>query len=196
MGAEGRSSRGGRRQHGIHTKCGAAGKRLFITGIPTSGKSYLAEKLAETVGGIVIYLDDLRENLSQDEKYRAWVNFYLDQDEKTYLTSTSSDDQWENLKKQSEAIWPAIFECVNILPHLARRDLNFPGVVLVGKTLEETLRRNKEDPRWGKTEELQELEANMFFMVERPRYKAEGEKYGYPVFESADEAYDAILKTL
>lgn len=187
------------------------GKRLFITGIPTSGKSYLAKKLAEAVGGIALSLDDLRENLSQEEAYRSVVNFYLDQDEKTYLTETSPDDQWKHLVFQSEALWPAfleeieryvdeektvIFECVNMLPHLAFRDLYFPGVVLIGNTPEETLARTKESVRWGDTEELQKLEAKTFFLVERPRYKAEGEKYGYPIFESADEAFDATIDLL
>jgi predicted kinase len=36
------------------------GKRLFITGIPTSGKSYLAKILAEKVGGIAVIFDDFR----------------------------------------------------------------------------------------------------------------------------------------
>gem|GEM_PF-4639473 len=31
-----------------------AGKRLFISGIPTSGKSYLAKRLADEVHGVAI----------------------------------------------------------------------------------------------------------------------------------------------
>lgn len=184
------------------------GKRIFITGIPTSGKSYLAKQVADKVGGIAVLFDDFRENLAKNDQYRKWTNFYLDVDEKEYLTKTNHKKQWENLVAQSEGLWPAflqeiekyknetkpvIFECVNILPHIAKRDLDFNGVVLIGKSYEEILERNKQSPRWGNTIELQELEAKAFFEVERPYYKAEAEKYGYPVFESADEAFSKII---
>lgn len=187
------------------------GKRLFITGISTSGKSYLAKRLADKVGGVCVLLDDLRENLATDENYKKWTNFYLDRDEESYLTNTSPDEQWNNLVTQSEGLWPAfidemekysneekpvIFECVNILPHLAKRDLDFSGMVLIGSSFELTLERNLKDPRWGNTKELQELEAKTFFFVERPKYKTEAEKYGYPVFEKAEEAFEYCLKLL
>ncbi len=180
------------------------GKRLFITGIPTSGKSYLARQLAEKVGGIAVLLDDFRESLAENDQYKKWTNFYLDMDEKEYLTTTNPLKQWENLVVQSEGLWPAflekineykdeekpvIFECVNILPHIAKKDLDFPGIVLIGKSYEEILQRNIQDPRWGETLELQELESKTFFEIERPQYKAEAEKYGYPVFEDYDLAF-------
>lgn len=185
--------------------------RLFITGIPTSGKSYLARKLAKETGGIAVILDDFREKLATDERYRRWTNFYLDQDEKKYFSTTTPDEQWNNLVMQSEGLWPAlaekiaeyeneskpvIFECVNILPHIAKKHLNFPGVVLTGSSYEEVLERNMAEPRWGSASELQELEAKAFFYNERPRYKAEAEKYGYPVFEKADDAIEAALQFL
>lgn len=180
------------------------GKRLFITGIPTSGKSYLARQLAEKVGGIAVLFDDFRENLAENDQYKKWTNFYLDVDEKEYLTKTSPETQWENLVAQSEGLWsaflekideyadeekPVIFECVNMLPHIAKKDLDFPGIVLIGKSYEEILQRNIQDPRWGETLELQELEAKTFFEIERPQYKAEAEKYGYAVFEDYDLAF-------
>ena len=187
------------------------GKRLFITGIPTAGKSYLAKRLAEEVGGVAVCLDDFREGLVEDEKYRKWVNFYLDQDEKSYLTESSPDVQWNNLVRQSEALWPVfiekmfsyaeeqrpvIFECVNILPHLARRDLDFPGIVLLGSSYEEVLKRNVEDPRWGNTRDLQELEAKTFWEIERPRYKTEAERCRYPTYRSPEEAYTSGIQML
>jgi len=89
-----------------------------------------------------------------------------------------------------------VFECVNMLPHLIKRDLSFDGVVLIGSSLEETLERNKKDPRWGNTPELQELEANTFFNIERPHYKEEALEYGYPIFERADDAVEYCLKIL
>lgn len=187
------------------------GKRLFITGIPTSGKSYLAKLLAEKVGGIAVLLDDLCERLASDRRYTEWVNFYWHLDEKVYLTETSPEQQWTNLVRQSEGLWPAflkeiekyenetkpvIFECVNMLPHLARKDLEFPGIVLIGSSYEEVLERNMADARWGDTHELQELEAKTFFDIERPRYKMEADKYGYKSFERADDAVLYCLNLL
>lgn len=185
--------------------------RLFITGIPTAGKSFLAKKLAAEVGGICVSVDDVREGLVEDERYKKWVNFYLDKNEFEYYSKSTPDELWADLVAQCEGLWPAtlqkiseyeneerpvIFEGVNILPHLANRDLKIPGVVVIGKTLEEIFERNKKDPRWGETEELQKMEAEAFFNCERPHYKDEAEKYGYPVFESADDAWETVLSML
>ncbi len=187
------------------------GPRLFITGIPTAGKSHLASALAQKTGGIVVSLDNIRKDLATDPKYKEWVTFYLDRDEKEYFSNTSAEKRWRDLVLQCEAIWPAmlktidsytdekrpvIFECVNLLPHLANRDLDFPGICLVGSSLEETLKRNMKSPRWGKTVELQELEAKHFFLVERPRYEKEALQYGYPIFKTAEEAMETSLSCL
>lgn len=187
------------------------GKRLFITGIPTSGKSHLAKMIAKEVDGVAVLLDDLRKELSLDDRYKKCVEFYLDQDEEAYLASTSPEQMWKNLVAQSEALWPAfleridsyadeeapvIFECVNLLPHLAHRDLSFSGVCLIGLSYEETLLRNKKSPRWSHDPRLQEMEAKMFFYVERPHYKEEAEKYGYPVFDNFEDALKNSLKLL
>jgi 2-phosphoglycerate kinase len=187
------------------------GKRLFITGIPTAGKSHLAQMIVSKIGGIHIDIDDIREEIAQDLKYKKWANFYLNQDEKTYYMTTTHDQQWQNLVRQSEGMWPAIlekiqnyaneikpviFEGVNILPHLAKKDLPFPGIAIMGKSFEEVFKRNKEEPRWGKTEKLQKLEAEAFFYGERPHYKAEAEKYGYPIFETANSAFEQAVKLI
>ena len=187
------------------------GKRLFITGIPTSGKSYLAKAISEKTGVFVVHLDNLRESIATDEHYTKWTNFYLDKNEKEYLTTTSPEDQWKNLVLQSEGLWPAfmkeikkyeheqkpvVFECVNILPHLAHQYLDFPGIVLIGESFEKILERNIKDPRWSNTVELQKLEAKTFFEIERPCYKAEAERYNYPVFEKTDDALGTALKLL
>jgi len=185
--------------------------KLFITGIPTAGKSYLAKKLAEVADGVAVNMDDYRESLISDKRYQAWVNFYRNQNEEEYLKTTSPDKMWEDLVAQSEALWPAflkkiaeyenveqpiIFECVNLLPHLAKRDLPFPGIALIGKSYEEVLERNKMDPRWGKDPKIQELESKIFFEVERPRYESEAKKYGYPIFKTADKAFEPALKLI
>jgi adenylate kinase len=184
---------------------------LLITGIPASGKSYLAKKLAEETGAIVVHLDDVRQELSKDPKYTDAVNFYLNQDEEKYYTETTDEQRWQDLVNQSETLWPAfakeinkykdsekpvIFECVNLLPHIVKANSDLPLVVLIGDGYENILKRNKKDPRWGNTEYLQELEAKNFFYTERPKYKSEAEKYNYPVFETADEAFEYCLELL
>lgn len=185
--------------------------RLFITGIPTGGKSYLAKKLAKEVGGIHVQFDRIRDRYWDDSHYGKWTSFYWSQDERTYYTTTSAEKQWDNLVQQSEHLWPlfieeverlkdehrpVIFEGVSIMPHLAARDLSFAGICLIGDSLAMTRERLDERPRWGKTDELKDFEASSFFMIERPRYMADAKKHGYPVFETADSAYETALRFL
>ena len=185
------------------------GKRLLITGIPRAGKTTLAKKLAEAIGGIYISIDDIRKELKSDPKYTDAVNFYRNQDKKTYYMQTSYDQQWKNLVTQSEKLWdgilqkinsfsgeekPIIFEGVNLLPHLIYKDLDFPVIVKIGATFQEILERNEREPRWGSTE--LELQSEAFFLGERPHYKAEAKKYSYPVFETSDEAFKKAFKIL
>lgn len=187
------------------------GPRLFITGIPTSGKTRLARQLAKRTGGIAIHFDEMRRELAQSKEHVRWVNFYLDQDEKKYLIETAPEKQWENLVAQSENFWPVlrekidgfaderravIFECVNLLPSLASKDFNFPGIVLLGSSFEKTFERNKRNPRWGGTENLQRLEAETFFTVERPRYKEDGDRHGWRTFTSIEEAIGHCLSAI
>ena len=184
---------------------------VFISGIPASGKSFLAKKIAVKTTAFHLDIDTLREELTKDPKLAPWVNFYWDLDEKKYLTETPCEELWLNLVKQSEAFWPvivkkiqeirntyqsAIFETVNILPHLAARDLDFPGIFLLGESLEQIIERNKMNPRWGKTEELQRLEAEVYFNCERVTYKREAEKYGFKTFANSEEAESELIRLL
>jgi len=186
-------------------------KYIFISGTPASGKSYLANKIANHLGVQHVSTDDWREEMRKNPELKKWVDFFWDQDEAEYWRITNCDQQWENLKNQSEALWPtilakvkeiqkpgkgAIFEGVNILPHLARIDLDFEGIILLGESFKKILDRNKKDPRWGKTEELQIQEAKVFWGCERPKYKQEAEKYGYKVFSDAGQAEAELLKLL
>ena len=186
-------------------------KYTFISGIPASGKSYLAAKVAKAVGVQHISIDDWREDMSKDPALKKWVDFFWSKDEDEYWRTTSCDQQWENLKNQSESLWPAIlmkikkiqksddgaiFEGVNILPHLARRDFDFEGVVLLGESFEKILERNKQDPRWGKTEALQIQEAKAFWDCERSKYEQEAEKYGFKVFTDPILAEKKLLEFL
>ncbi len=181
---------------------------VFISGIPASGKSYLATKLAKKTGAFHLNIDHLREEMSKDPKLEYWVNFYWDLDEKKYYEEKSCNDLWKNLVDQSEAFWPfilerihkimqfypkAIFEAVNILPHLAKQGLEFSGVFLLGESEEIIYERNKKSPRWGLTEELQKIEANKFFNCEGKKYKEEAEKFGYKTFRNADDAERYLL---
>jgi dephospho-CoA kinase len=206
-----------------------ANPKIFITGIPTAGKSYLARKLLNATGGYCLETDNLYEELGRDPRFEEWARFFEDNDEHAYYTENDPKRQWAILSEMHEKLWPGVlerirayeagdiptksklagflrkpfsqkrllvFEGINILPHLARKDLDFPGVVLVGKSYEEVLTRNRERPRWGKTEEMIQMGANAFWSVERPRYIAEAQSCGYKIFEDADEAYEEALKML
>lgn len=183
----------------------------FVSGIPASGKSYLAAKIAMTTGILHIEIDEWREEMKSDPELRKWVDFFWNQDEEEYWRVTSCDQQWDNLRGQSEALWPtilkrieeirksgkhAIFEGVNILPHLAYRDLDFKGIILLGESFEFILERNKKDPRWGKSEELQIKEAEAFWNCERLKYKQEAEKYGFRTFTDPILAEQELLTIL
>jgi len=184
---------------------------VFIGGIPASGKSHLAKEISEEIGAFYFSTDNLREEFSKDPQLEKWVNFYWNLDEKDYYTNIPCENQWKNLVNQSEALWPktlerikqvmqthaaAIFEGVNILPHLAKKDLDFSGVFLLGESVEQIFGRNKQNPRWGRTEELQKMEAEAFFNCEGKMYKQEAEKYGYKTFRSSEEAKAEVLRLL
>lgn len=182
--------------------------RIFITGIPTAGKSHLGRMLAAATEGVHVSIDKMRDAPSQTAEFYKWTNFYLDQDEYSYYSRNDYDVEWQNLVRQSEGIWPGIlaqmhayddeprpviFEGVNILPHLARRDLSMPGIAIVGRSYEDVVERLALEARWGRTQELQAMEADAFWNGERPRYIAEAEKYGYTVYETADEAFGKVM---
>jgi hypothetical protein len=188
-----------------------AGKRLFITGIPTAGKSYLAKLLAEQTGAITVFFDKVLDGYMKDPHYEPWINFYWNQDERTYLTQTSPEDQRHYLMQQAECFWPlfaeqirsyqnetrpVIFDSVSLFPSLVRREFDFPGIILAGSSVEETLARNQKDPRWSKLPELQKMEAEAFFYIERPLYMAEAKQFDLPVFEKADEAVEYCINLL
>lgn len=183
----------------------------FIGGIPASGKSYLARAIASETDAYYFGTDSLRREMSKDPQLSYWTDYYRNLDEEVFHKSISCEGKWEALCRQSEAFWPtimeniykimpkysvAIFEGVNLLPHLASKDLNFPGVFLLGESVEQIFARNKERPRWGKTEVLQRLEAENFFHCEGMMYKQEAERYGYRTFRDANEAKSEVLKLL
>ncbi len=184
-------------------------KYLFITGIPAAGKSYLAKKIAKATDAAHFDIDEWREDMRKDPELDKWVQFFWNKDEEKYWDQTSCLEHWQNLKNQSEAIWPAIvarindvkksaqsaiFEGVNILPHLAAKDLDFSGVCLIGESEEVIFERNKKAPRWGNTEALQRKEAKIFFNCEGPIYKKEAEKYGIKVFSLVGEAEEELMR--
>ncbi len=183
----------------------------FISGIPASGKSYLANKVSKEIGIEYISIDNWREDMRSDSELKKWVEFFRNQNEEKYWHNTNCEQQWQNLKMQSEAIWPSIlarindiknsgkatiFEGVNILPHLAAQDLDFGGIVLLGESFEQNLERNKLDPRWGDTEELQIQESEAFWKCERPRYEKEATRYGFKSFSNPDLAEKELLRLL
>jgi shikimate kinase len=140
---------------------------VFIGGTPNAGKSTLAKKLAEKFDMKHVDLDLIREQIWQNEKLRYWCDFFEEKDEEQYWKETTSEQHWENIRKQSEAFWPVflekittemaegplIFEAVNVLPHLAKEQ-NFKGIYLIAASEEQLYERNKIRPRWGETDEL------------------------------------------
>lgn len=180
----------------------------FVSGIPASGKSYLAARVAQKVGAQHIEMDALREEMKDDSELKKWVDFFWNKDEAKYWEKTNCDEHWLNLKNQSEAFWPtllkrikkvqqtgksAIFDGVNLLPHLTRKDFDFSGIILLGDSFESIFERNKKAPRWGQTEALQSKEAKAFYTCERPKYEAEAEKWGYLAFSDMEKAEKELL---
>lgn len=182
---------------------------IFITGIPASGKSYLAKKLSKRFNMPILSIDELKNEMVKDPDLKKWVNFYWNVDEKEYYTTKSCEEQWDNLVAQSEAFWtfikekineamrkePHIFEGVNLLPHLVS-SLGINGMVLLGESEQSILDRIKKEPRWGRTESLQKLEANAFCNCEATYYRSEAKKYGYEVFNSADKAEEYLVELI
>ncbi len=182
----------------------------FIGGIPASGKSYLAEKVAAATGAQHIALDQTRIAMLEDPGLKRWVNFLLDQNEALYWSSVTPQVHWDNLCRQSEAFWPtfeekikqtmaafpsAIFEAVNLLPHLTSK-LPFSGIYLLGESQDVISERNRKNPRWGATQELQDKEAEVFYVWEGQFYKQEAEKFGFEVFSSATDAEKTLLRLM
>lgn len=185
-------------------------KYFFITGTPASGKSTLAKRISTKLGWKHIDIDKWRGEMCNDPLIKPWVEFFMNKDELKYWQETSPEEDFQNLVKQSEAFWPfilkeinkiiksgepAIFEAVNILPHLAKSDLSFDGIVLINNSPEVIFERIKKDPRWGETEELQKIES-IRFVEEAMFYKIEAEKYGYKVFDDPLIAEQEFLKKI
>ena len=83
---------------------------------------------------------------------------------------------------------------MNILPHLAKAT-GFSGVFLIADSREQIYERNKIRPRWGETEELWQIEADMFYK-EGVMYKQEAEALGYKVFTDPVEAERELEKLI
>lgn len=182
----------------------------FITGIPAAGKSFIAEKIAREHGIRHIDTDSFRGEMERGPKLESWVNYFWNTNEGEYFKKPC-EERWKDNVNQSEAFWPfisqkvkeimksdqsAIFEGVNLLPHIVSRDFDFPGIVLLGESFETIFERNRKNPRWGRTEELQKKEAESFFFCEGEQYKKEGERYGWRVFNNPRKAERELLKIM
>lgn len=185
------------------------GKYIFISGIPTSGKSFLAKKISNELGILHFDTDKWRGEVRSNSDLVKWVDFYFDKDEEEYFKNTDCNRRWDDLKNQSEVFWPifkmkideiiesnfsAIFEGVTLLPHLIHEDFKFPAYYLLGESFEQTLDRNIKSSRWGKTLDLQKIEAENFFYCEGENYKREAEAHGYKIFRNIYEAEKDIKK--
>lgn len=176
----------------------------FIGGTSASGKTYTAKEFAKRSGLPIhiVSIDDFRKEFAKDPKLKYWVDVLWNKNEDEYWETITYEKDIQNLIKQSEAFWPrilqvvketkklykhAIFEAINIQPHLARKGLDFPGLFLINEDKQVLLERFKKAPRWGKTEKLQKLEIEFLLKHDVKFIKEEAKKYGYKVFNNSDD---------
>jgi 2-phosphoglycerate kinase len=186
-------------------------KYVFIGGIPTAGKSFLAKKIADKTGALYVEIDLLREVMVKNPKLKPWVNWYTDQNEKEYFKKTDNDMGWRHLKNQSEAYWEtiknkvlevkktgknAIFEGYNLLPHLVSKYFDFPGIYLTSPKPEEMLRRIKMKKRWGESDKLHRMEVKFFMECFDNNFKKDAKRHGYKCFSDSIKAGEEILDIL
>jgi 2-phosphoglycerate kinase len=182
---------------------------VFIGGTPAAGKTFTAKQFIQASEKDIhlVSIDNLRIEFSKNLELKYWVEFFSNQDETEYWRTITYEKHIENLINQSEAFWlpildvieqtkkdheHAIFEAVNILPHLGRRDLDIPGFFLICEDYQIVLQRNMKDPRWGKNEELQKLEAKYFVEYDARFIREEAEKYNYKVFNAEKDATNEL----
>ena len=84
------------------------------------------------------------------EKYRP----------KVFEEVVGQDEIIKKVKEVKNSSEHAIFEAVNLLPHLVHKDFDFPGFFLVEENIETLLKRLNSNPKWGETPEKQKLEAH------------------------------------
>ncbi len=181
----------------------------FIGGTSAAGKTYIANAFAKRskLPIHVVSIDDQRREFAKDPKLRYWTDILWNKNEEEYWKTITYEEDIGNLIGQSEAFWPkilevvektkklhkhAIFEAINIQPHLAKRDLDFPGFFLITEDQQTLIKRMKKNPRWGKTEALQRLEVEFLLKHDVPFVKQEAKKYGYKVFTNANDALNEL----
>mgnify|MGYP001570963722 FL=1 len=173
----------------------------FIGGTQVAGKSYSSKKFVENSGLNItlIKTDALRLEMINDPKLRKWINVFWDRDEHEFWQNTNYEDYVQLLVGQSEAFFPiimktvnkimaerkhAIFEGVNLLPHLVNKHISFPALFLVCDDRELIFSRLKEHPRWGGTEQFQRTEAEYIVKYDTRFIREEAIKFGYKVFNN------------
>ncbi len=183
----------------------------FIGGTSSAGKSYIAKRFIEESGLPIDYveIDSFRKDFAKNPELDKWVKVFSNKDELKYWNEITPEEHLKNLISQSEAFWSeivkkvnevknssehAIFEAVNLLPHLVSKDFDSPGFFLVEENMETLLKRLNTNPKWGETPEEQQLEAKFFIEWEAKYIRKEAEKYNYPVFNNSDEALKALSK--
>lgn len=184
---------------------------VFIGGTSAAGKTYTAKEFVKKSGLPIhiVSIDDLRKDFAKDPKLKYWVDILWNQNEEEYWKTITYEKDIQNLIDQSQAFWPsileilentkkkykhAIFEAINIQPHLAKKDFDFPGFFLVNEDYQTLLERFKKDPRWGKSEDLQRIEVEFLLKHDVPFIKKEAKKYGYKVFNNSEDAIKELRK--
>ncbi len=183
----------------------------FIGGTSAAGKTYVARAFAKQskLPIHVVSIDDHRREFAKDPKLRYWTDILWNKNEEKYWKTITYKEDIGNLIKQSEAFWSrilevvkrtkklhkhALFEAINIQPHLAKRDFDFTGFFLINEDSPTLLKRLKEHPRWGKTEELQKLEVAFLLKHDVPFVKQQAKKYKYKVVNDSNDAINELKK--
>lgn len=182
---------------------------LFIGGPPTSGKSYLAEKISQEMGTLHICTDKLRKKITfNDESFFVWKEFFISKPSE-YWDLVTGEEYVKDCRLQTEAFWPklveeikqlqlehvaVIFEGVDMLPDLVRRDLDLEGIYLVCKSEGESYLRNKE--RWGESDKLLQRESVLYATDEAMEIRRLAGEFGYKVFSNSQEAEAELLSLL
>ena len=177
----------------------------FIGGTSAAGKTHIAKEFAKSSELLihVVSIDDFRKEFAKDPKLKYWVNVLWNKNEDDYWKTITYEEDIGNLVNQSEAFWPrileivkktkklyehAIFEAIIIQPHLAKKDLDFPGFFLINEDKQTLQDRFEKLPRWGKTEKLQRTEIEFLLKHDVKFIKQEAKKYGYNVFNNSEDA--------
>lgn len=184
---------------------------VFVGGTPAAGKTVTTLEFVKNSKLPIhhVGIDDFRKEWSTNPELAYWVNFLWNKNEEEYWNSTSYEEYTSHLTSQAEAFWPyvkkiveetkqnhtnAIFEGVNLLPHLVKEYTADKALFLIQEDENVVWERIKKAPRWGNADHLKKLEAHFFVEYDARFIKEEAKKNNLPVFTSPQALVDELNK--